>query len=85
MKMSLAVFLSPWAKTSLIMSMYFLFGLLTLLKSSQVACILLHEVRGLGTETLGMAFLLSPDPVGTMGLSSSLMTDCGCGKLHLAY
>ena len=35
------------------------------------------------TETLGMALLLSPDPVGLWGLSFSWMTVCGFGTLTL--
>ena len=37
--------------------------------SSQAACIHLHMVGRLGTESLGLALLLLPDPGGTMGLS----------------
>ena len=35
----------------------------------------LHKSEGLGTETLGLALLLSPDPGGTVGLS--LTPECG--------
>ena len=42
----------------------------------------LHWARGFETETLGMA-LLSPDPVGLMGLSFSWMTGCGFDSFTL--
>ena len=38
---------------------------------------------GCETETLGMALLLLPDPVGLWGLSFSWMTGCGFGTLTL--
>ena len=38
---------------------------------------------GFETETLGMALLLSPDPVGLWGLSFSWMTGCGSDTLTL--
>ena len=38
---------------------------------------------GFETETLGMALLLLPDPVGLGGLSFSWMTGCGFDTLAL--
>ena len=67
-------------------SAYLLLGLLTLLDlqsvvvSLVVSCGLSGTCTGPGgfaTETLGMALLLSPDPVGLWGLSFSWMTGCG--------
>ena len=47
--------------------------------SSQVVCILLHKVRGLGNWDLGLPLFLSPDAGDIMGLS--LSTECGWGTL----
>ena len=66
-------------------SAYLLLGLLTLLDlcsviSLVVSCGLSGTCTGPGgfkTETLGMALLLLPDPVGLWGLSFSRMTGCG--------
>ena len=38
---------------------------------------------GFETETLGLALLLLPDPVGLWGLSFSWMTGCGFGTLGI--
>ena len=73
-------------------SAYLLFGLLTLMDlwsvvvSLMVSCGLSGTCTGPGgfaTETLGMALLLSPDPVGLRGLSYSWMTGCGFDTLTL--
>ena len=71
-------------------SEYLLLGFLTLLGlcsvvvSLMVSCGLSGTCTGPGgfeTETLGMALLLLPDPVGLWGLSFSWMT--GCVLVHL--
>ena len=73
-------------------SAYLLLGLLTLLDlhsvvvSSVVSCGLSGTCTGPGgfeTETLGLALLLSPDPVGLWGLSFSWITGCGFGTLGI--
>ena len=61
-------FLSPLAKTSVTMSMYFLLGLLTLLDLLRLFCILLHKVRGLGNWDLGNGFIIITRPWGLYGL-----------------
>ena len=43
----------------------------------------LHWASGFETETLGMALLLSLDPVGLRSLSFSWMTGCGFDTLTL--
>ena len=72
-------FLSPLARTSVTMSMYFLFGLLTLLDLLRLLVCFCTRSGGLGTKTLGLALLLSPDPGDIMGLS--LSTNYGWGML----
>ena len=73
-------------------SAYLLLGLLTLLHlwsvvvSLVVSCGLSGTCTGpvgFETETLGMALLLLPDPVGLRGLSFSWMTGCGFDTLTL--
>ena len=74
------------------MSGYLLLGFLTLLDlcsvvvSLVVSCGLSGTCTGPGgyeTETLGMALLFLPDPVGLWGLSFSWMTGCGFGTLGI--
>ena len=63
-----------------------LLDLCTVVVSLVVSCGLSGTSTGPGgfeTETLGMALLLSPDPVGLWGLSFSRMTGCGFGTLTL--
>ena len=62
-------FLSPRAKASETMSIYFLLGFLTLLNLLGLVVSFCTGSRGLWTETLGMGSLLSPDTGGTMGWS----------------
>ena len=73
-------------------SAYLLLGFLTLLDlhsvvvSLVVSCGLSGTCTGPGgfeNETLGLALLLSPGPVGLWGLSFSWMTGCGFGTLTL--
>ena len=73
-------------------SAYLLLGFLALLDlcsvvvSLVVSCGLSGTCTGpedFETETLGMALLLLPDPVGLWGLSFSWMTGCGFGTLTL--
>ena len=71
--------LSPFAKTSVTMSMYFLFGLLTLLYLLMLLVSFCTRSGCLGTEILGLALLLSPDPGDILGLS--LSTEYGWGTL----
>ena len=59
--------------------MYFSFSLLTLLDLFRLLVSLYTRSGGLGTETLGLALLLSPDPGDIKGLS--LSTECGWGTL----
>ena len=74
------------------MSACLLLGFLTLLDlhsvvvSLVVSCGLSGTYTGPGgfeTETLGLALLLLPDPVGLWGLSFSWMTGCGFGTLGI--
>ena len=67
--------LSPLAKISVTMSMYFPFGLLTLLDFLRLFVSFCTRSGGLGTETLGLALLLTPDPGDIMSLS--LSRECG--------
>ena len=73
-------------------SAYLLLGFLTLLDLCSVAvslvvsCGLSGTCTGPGgfeTETLGLALLLLPDPVGLWGLSFSWMIGCGFGMLGI--
>ena len=73
-------------------SAYLLLGFLILLDlhsvvvSLVVSCGLSGTCTGPGgfvTETLGLALLLLPDPVGLWGLSFSWMTACGFGTLGI--
>ena len=61
--------------TSETMSIYFLFGLLTLLDLYRLLVSFCTRSEGLETETLGLALLLLPDTGGIMSLSMVLMTD----------
>ena len=65
--------------TSEKMSIYFLFGLLTLLDLLRLFVCFCTRSRGLEAETLGLALLLSPDPWGILGLT--LIMECGWGTL----
>ena len=73
-------------------SAYLLLGFLTLLDlhgvvvSLVVSCGLSGTCTGpwgCETETLGMALLILPDPVGLWGLSFSWVTGCGFGTLWM--
>ena len=75
MKMSSKVFL-----TNETMSLYYLFGLLTLLDLLRLLVSFCTRPGGFEAETLGLTLLLSPpDPGGIMDLSLTLVTDCSCG------
>ena len=73
-------------------SAYLLLGFLTLLDLCSVVVSLMVSCglsgtctgpEGFETETLGLALLLLPDPVGFWGLSFSWMTGCGFGTLGI--
>ena len=61
------------------MSIYFLFGLQTLMDLLRLFVSFCTRSGGLGAETLGLALLLLPDPGSNIGLSLALMTDYACG------
>ena len=61
------------------MSIYFLFGLITLQDFLRLLVSFCTRSEDLGAETLELTSLLLPDPGGIMGLLLALMTDCGCG------
>ena len=65
--------------TSETMSIYFLFGLSTLLDFLRLLVSFFTRSGILGAEILGLALLLSSDPRGIFGLT--LVTICGLGKL----